>query len=70
MQAELKSLLSARPFVPFTVVMSDGTHVSIGHPENALLTKHWLYVTTDNGETTQHLYLLHLTRIERHEKAA
>lgn len=70
MQAELKKLLSAQPFVPFTVVMSDGTHVTVKHPENALLTKHWLYVTTDQGETTEHLYLLHVTRLHRSDRAA
>ena len=70
MQAELKKRLTAQPFVPFTVVMSDGTHVTVKHPETALLTKRWLYVTTDGGETTEHLYLLHVTRIQRSEQAA
>ncbi len=70
MQAELKKMLSTQPFVPFTVIMSDGTHVTVKHPENAWLTKHWLYVTTDQGETTEHLYLLHVTRIQRQEAAA
>ena len=70
MHAELKKMLSARPFIPFTVVMSDGTHVTVKHPETALLTKLWLYVTTDGGETTEHLYLLHVTRIQRQERAA
>ncbi|TWU59401.1 hypothetical protein Poly51_21890 [Rubripirellula tenax] len=35
MQAELRKGLSVRPFVPFTVVMSDGTHITIKHPETA-----------------------------------
>ena len=70
MQAELKTMLSTKPFIPFTVIMSDGTNVTVKHPETALLTKHWLYVTTDGGETTEHLYLLHLTRIQRQEKVA
>ena len=52
------------------IVMSDGTHVTVKHPETALLTKHWLYVTTDGGETTEHLYLLHVTRVQRQERAA
>ena len=65
MQGRLKHMLKARPFVAFTVVMSDGTHITIKHPETALLTKHWLYVTTDGGETTEHLYLLHVTRLQR-----
>ncbi len=70
MQAELKKIMNTKPFVPFTVVMSDGTHVTIKHPEMALLTKHWLYVTTDGGETTEHLYLLHVTRIQRQQQDA
>ena len=70
MQAEIRKLLSTRPFTPFTVVMSDGTHITVKHPENAWLTKHWLYVTTDGGETTEHLYLLHVTRLQRCEQAA
>ena len=70
MQAELSKMLSAPPFVSFTVVMSDGTHVTVKHPLAALLTKHWLYVTTDGGETTEHLYLVHVTRIQPQERAA
>ena len=61
MQAELKKMLTAKPFVPFTIVMSDGTHMTVKHSENALLMKHWIYVTTDGGETAEHLYLLHVT---------
>jgi hypothetical protein len=70
MQAELKKMLGARPFVPFTIVMSDGTHITVKHPENALLMKHWIYVTTDGGETAEHLYLLHVTRVQRQTKEA
>ena len=70
MHAELKKMLSARPFVPFTVIMSDGTHITVKHPETALLMNHWLYVTTDGGESAEHLYLLHITRIQRKEQAA
>ena len=70
MQEVLRTLLRTQPFVPFTIVMSDGTHITVKHPENALLTKHWLYVTTNGGETTEHLYLLHVTRIHKQEQAA
>ncbi len=65
MQDELRKLLSTQPFSPFTIVMSDGTHITIKHPENALLLKHWIYVTTDGGQTAEHLYLLHIMRIQR-----
>lgn len=70
MQAELKKMMTARPFVPFTIAMSDGTHITVKHPENALLMKHWLYATTDGGETAEHLYLLHVTRIQRQAQDA
>lgn len=70
MQAELKKMLTATPFVPFTIVMSDGTHITVKHPENALLMKHWIYVTTDGGETADHLYLLHITRLQRKQTEA
>ena len=70
MQAELQKMLSARPFVPFTIVMSDGTHITVKHPETALLMKHWIYVTTDGGETAEHLYLLHVTRLQRKTQEA
>ena len=70
MQAELKKMMSAKPFVPFTIVMSDGTHITVKHPETALLMKHWIYVTTDGGETAEHLYLLHMTRLQRKTQEA
>lgn len=70
MHEELRKVLSYRPFSPFTIVMSDGTEVEVRHPENALLLKHWIYVTTDNGETSERLYLLHITRIQIQEPAA
>ena len=70
MKAELKKMLSAKSFVWFTIVMSDETHITVKHPENALLMKHWIYVTTDGGETAEHLYLLHVTRIQRKTQEA
>ena len=70
MQEELNRMMKAQPFIPFTVVMSDGTHITVKHPEMAWLTKHWLYVTTDGGETTEHLYLLHVTRLQRSQPDA
>lgn len=70
MQEELKKMLRAKPFVPFTIVMSDGTHITVKHPENAWLLKHWIYVTTDGGETSEHLYLPTVTRVIRKEREA
>ena len=70
MQDELKKLLKAKPFVPFTIVMSDGTHITVKHPENASLLKHWIYLTTDGGETSEHLYLLHVNCLQCKESEA
>ena len=42
MQNELKKMLSAKPFVPFTIVGSDGTHILVKHPENDLLMNRWI----------------------------
>ncbi len=70
MQEELKKMLKAAPFVPFTIVMSDGTHITVKHPENAQLMKQWIYVATEGGETAEHLYLLHVTRIQRQQTEA
>ncbi|MEZ6118935.1 MAG: hypothetical protein R3C28_20525 [Pirellulaceae bacterium] len=70
MQEELRKMLKATPFVTFTIVMSDGTHITVKHPETALLMKHWIFVSTDGGETAEHLYLLHITRLQRSETEA
>ncbi len=70
MQEELRKMLKARPFAPFTIIMSDGTHITVKHPENALLVKQWIYVATEGGETAEHLYLLHITRLQRNETEA
>jgi hypothetical protein len=64
MYTELEKLLRRKPFTPFQIFMSDGTKIPVTHPEAALLTKLWVYVTTDGGRTTQHIYVLHITRIE------
>lgn len=61
---------SARAAETLIVVTSEGTHVVVGHPEPALLTKHRLQVMTAGGHTTEHLCLLHVAPIQRQEKAA
>ncbi len=52
------------------MVLSDVTHIDVKYPENALLMKHWIYVTTDGGKTAEHLYLLHVTRLQRQQTEA
>ena len=62
----LKELLHASPFQPFSVVMSDGSRHEIRHPENALLSKHFLIIVdADDDERIHDLYLLHLAHLDR-----
>ena len=62
----LKELLRAKPFQPFSVVMSDGSRHEIRHPENALLSKHFLIIVdADDDERIHDLYLLHLAHLDR-----
>ena len=70
MRMQLKNLLSAEPFIPFTVIMNDGTHYTIKQRDMAMLTKLFLYASINGGETAEHLYLAHVRSIEQQERAA
>lgn len=71
MRERLTDFLRAQPFVPFTIVMSDGGKHEIRHPEHAALTKHWLIVVdADDSDHTTNLYLLHITQLDPHVPAA
>ncbi len=65
MHQQIKSLLRYQPFMPFTVVMSNGSSHTVRHPENALLSKHFLYVVdADDAEQVTNLYLLHIAELK------
>ena len=68
---QLKEYLQAKPFRPFRIFLSDGSHHDVPHPEFA-----WVFGTTIfvgvAGKSTKvaedyvkQLSLLHVTRIER-----
>lgn len=44
---ELKRLLNAAPFRPFTLHMADGRTFSVHHPETVLVTKKGIVVVED-----------------------
>lgn len=70
MSQVIRELLSAGPFVPFVVKMSNGNSYEVRHPENAALSKHFLYVVdADDDEKAHHLYLLHIAELQRDEKS-
>lgn len=63
MSQVIRDYLQAKPFVPFKIGLSDGSVHELRHPENAMLTKHFIFVTPDGVKVT-HLYLLHVTQVE------
>ena len=64
-----RELLSARPFVPFRLVMSSGQTYEVRHPEMAMLTRTSILVgidETDEGVPAEFKIcsLLHVTAVE------
>jgi hypothetical protein len=66
MRQEIQRALTAIPFVPFAVVMSDGARYVVSHPENAMLTESGFYIHLGGDETVR-LALLHITQVAVHE---
>ena len=54
MVQRLRELLTAKPFTPFTITMSDGSKHEVRHPEHAALAKHFLFVVDADNEETLH----------------
>jgi hypothetical protein len=67
---EIKEKLRHRPFVPFRIVLDDGTAYEIRHPELLFLGKRSAVIgLTDNPADTLYdryitVALLHITRLE------
>lgn len=66
MKREIQRALTATPFVPFAVVLSDGNRYEVRHPENAMLTESGFYIHLGGDETVR-LALLHITQVLIHE---
>jgi len=67
----IKELLTARPFVPFRVYLSDGSMHEVPHPEFAWVFGGSLFVGKQGngtkggeGEWVTELAILHVSRIE------
>jgi hypothetical protein len=73
---DLLKRLRERPFVPFTVVTTDGTRYEIRHPEMLLPARRYVaigrpaQIGDEVPDQIVHLSLLHLQRIEFAEPAA
>jgi hypothetical protein len=68
---EIKTMLNARPFIPFRVHVSDGKQLDVLHPELAFLTQTSLHVgypvedpTTQIPRRSQMVSPLHVVRLE------
>jgi hypothetical protein len=48
---ELRSLIRARPFVPFRLHLTDGRSFDVRHPDNLLVTARVAVVGVYNGDT-------------------
>ena len=65
MHDQIRELMQAQPFVPFTLVMASGERYDVNHPENALLLKNFLHVSANGGQYAKILYLPHVCSLER-----
>ena len=66
---ELTKLLTARPFEPFGIFMSDGSAYPVKHPDQVILTRRAAYLGiggAGNGRVAQEVVicaLMHITRL-------
>jgi len=68
MKEQLTKLLSATPFQPFTIKMSDGNSYEVRHPENLAIGKHFMVLIEPETDRTHDLHLLHVVSFERMPK--
>jgi hypothetical protein len=67
---QLEKLRTARPFVPFTIHVSDGATYRVPSPEYILRTKSGRSISllTDDNETFVIVDMIHVTRITTGEQ--
>jgi hypothetical protein len=68
MREELRELISAHPFLPFTVFFSDGMQLDVSHPDQIMLTANRVHIA--QGSEVHRVSLLHVTRVAVKEPAA
>lgn len=60
--SEVRALLIAQPFQPFTVYMADGSEYDVTHPERVMLGDETLYVYASGAAAR--CALINITRIK------
>jgi len=64
-EEQLTKLLTAIPFQPFTIKMSDGRSYEVRHPENLAVGKHFMILIEPGTDRTHDLYSFHVTSFTR-----
>ena len=65
---EVETLLTAKPFEPFGIYLSDGSAYAIVHPDQAILTPRAIHVGITNGRkgrVAQEVVICALTHVTR-----
>jgi hypothetical protein len=65
MKEQLIKRITAKPFCPFVIKMSDGNAYEVRHPENLAIGKHLMVLIEPETDRTHDLYLLHVVSFER-----
>jgi hypothetical protein len=65
MEEQLTKRMTATPFQPFLIKMSDGKVYEVRHPENLAIGKHFRVLIEPESGRTDDLDLLHVTSFER-----
>ncbi len=65
----MRSLLQAKPFIPFRIFMSHGDTYVVKHPENAFLAGSRLIVYYPENDSVGFCSLLHINDIKMGEHA-
>ena len=67
--SRIRKLLAVRPFKPFRIHLSDGSHYEVPHPEFAWVFGRTVFVgiagTSADDAFAEELSILHITRIEK-----
>lgn len=77
--SDIRKLLHAKPFVPFRLHLTDGTSVSVPHPDFAWAQPGWVMVVDETvpensppwvSATCNRVFLMHVARVEFERPAA
>ena len=63
-------LIERKPFIPFTLCLTDGEKLEITHPDQVMVTKFHLHIGVDKSggifSDVRYVAPLHIVRVEEH----